>query len=121
MTTNPRQRAERSGRNAELIASIFLMIKGYRLLERRYKAKSGEIDLITKQKHTIVIIEVKSRANLNDALEAVTPRNRRRIENAGRSYLARHPDFAVFGLRYDIIAIAGLRLQHIRDAWRDGE
>lgn len=116
-----RARAERAGRVAEAIAALFLGAKGYRILTRRFEAPGGELDLVAWKKGVLVFVEVKARADLDDAVFAVTGRNRRRIEAAARAYGSRYPRRADDGVRFDIIALSGWRLRHLRDAWREGE
>ncbi|MCH7772468.1 MAG: YraN family protein [Bacteroidetes bacterium] len=54
----------RLGLRAESVAAWFLRLKGYRVLERRYRTSVGEIDIIVRRKNTIVFVEVKaSRTN----------------------------------------------------------
>lgn len=113
-----RAAAERQGRRVEWLASLFLQIKGYRVLARRFKAAGGEIDIAARQRDLLVFAEVKTRATLDDAIFAVTPQARKRIEAAGRSFIASRPHLASLGVRYDIIAVSGARLRHVEDAWR---
>jgi len=54
-----RQRAEQQGRMAENVAALFLQLKGYQILARRWKSPLGEIDLIARQGRTLVCIESK--------------------------------------------------------------
>lgn len=125
MTARParaaRLRAEREGRRAEWLAGLFLRLKGFRILARRFKSPAGEIDLVARRGGLVALIEVKTRPGLDEAVFAVTPKTRRRVEAAGRLFVARHPHLAALALRYDIIAVAGWRLRHIADAWREGE
>ncbi|MFQ5563120.1 MAG: YraN family protein [Parvularculaceae bacterium] len=116
-----RRRAERAGRLAEILAALYLSLKGFAILERRFRAGGGETDLIARRGRLLVFVEVKRRASLDDAVFAVTPRGRRRIEAAARAYLSRRPVLADADIRYDIMAVAGLRLRHLPGAWRDGE
>jgi Holliday junction resolvase-like predicted endonuclease len=58
------------------------------------------------------------RPELDAAILAVNPRGRVRIETAGRSFIASRPHYAHFGVRYDILAIRGASVSHLRDAWR---
>lgn len=116
-----RQAAERLGRRAEWLAGLWLAAKGFHILERRFRAAGGEIDLAAKRGRLLVFAEVKARSSLDGALFAVTGRSRRRIEAAGRAFIARRPHLADHALRYDIIAVAGWRVRHFADAWRDGE
>lgn len=114
-----RRRAEQAGRRAELAAAIYLRCLGFSILATRARTPSGEIDLVARRGRLLVFAEVKQRRRLDDAVFAVTPAARRRIENAAKSWLSLHPRLAGGMIRYDIIAIAGWRLRHVRDAWRD--
>ena len=116
-----RRRAENSGRRGEQLAALFLSLKGYSVLHRRYRTPRGEIDLVARKGHLIVFVEVKSRKDEDAALFAVTPSARRRISGAAALYLSRFSALAAKDVRYDIITIAGWRIRHIRNAWRDGE
>jgi putative endonuclease len=68
-----RRRAWRRGFRAETIALVFLTLKGYRLLARRYGGKGGEIDLIMRRRRAIVFVEVKARDDFESAAEAIGP------------------------------------------------
>lgn len=114
-----RQHAEKVGRRAEWLAALLLMLKGFAIVERRLKNPAGEIDLIAKRGKLVIFVEVKARARTDDAIEAVTPRNRARVGAAAEMYLSRRQVLAECMRRYDIIAVAGWRMRHIPDAWRD--
>jgi putative endonuclease len=111
--------AERRGRRSEWLASIYLLCRGFRIVARRFKAGGGEIDLVARRGDLLAFVEVKARAGLDEAVLAVTQRSRRRLQAAGRQFIARHPRLATLAIRYDIIAIAGLKVRHIPDAWRE--
>lgn len=114
-----RRAAERAGRRAEWLAALAYALRGYAIVARRFKATGGEIDLIARRGATLVFVEVKKRANADDAIFAVGTRNRRRLEDAGRVFLARRPALATCAVRYDIAAVAGLSVRIVKDAWRD--
>lgn len=120
-STSARRRSERSGRRSEWIAALALQLKGYRILERRFRAHGGEIDLIAQRGQILAFIEVKRRKAVDDAVGAVTTRARRRIERAAEMFVARRAHLAECEWRYDIVAIAPWRLKHLRGAWRFGE
>jgi putative endonuclease len=82
-----------------------LMLKGFRIVERRYRTKLGEIDLIARRGDLVLIVEVKARATLEQAMEAVTVTTMKRIESAADLWLARQPDYANLSLRFDMVAI----------------
>lgn len=110
--------AERDGRRAEFLAALFLQLKGFRILDRRFKAAGGEIDIAARRGGLLVLAEVKAREDLDAALLAVTERSRRRIEAAGRAFMARRPHLQNLDLRYDILAVTGFKVRHLPDAWR---
>jgi len=122
-TTPPdkRQRAEARGRSAERLASLLLMVKGYRILAHRARTPVGEIDLIARRGKTLAFIEVKARHDRTSALESLTPRQRQRIARAAGAFVRSRPDLADLNWRFDLIAAAGSwRLHHMKDAWRPG-
>jgi putative endonuclease len=102
-----RQAAERRGRRAETLALLYLRMKGYRLLARRYRTPVGEIDLIVRRGRTIAFVEVKRRGSGDEAAEAITASGQRRIARAASAWLARHPEAAAQTLRFDAVLIAG--------------
>ncbi|MDR3493082.1 MAG: YraN family protein [Ancalomicrobiaceae bacterium] len=117
-----RRRAERWGLSAETRAVWSLRLKGYAIVARRFKCPRGEIDVIARRGRTLAFVEVKARSSFEAALEAVTPRGRRRIEAAASAWGARNPAFADFFWRYDIIAVVPRRWpKHVVDAFRAGE
>jgi putative endonuclease len=114
-----RRADERAGRTAETIAALLLRLKGYRILERRFRGARGEIDLIARRGALIAFIEVKRRPTADAAALSVTDRQRARIAAAAEEYLARHPRLAPSAIRFDAVLIAAGRLPcHLRDAWR---
>ncbi|MCF8496711.1 MAG: YraN family protein [Alphaproteobacteria bacterium] len=118
-----RSRSYRRGLHAERWAGIYLRLRGYRILERRCKTPLGEIDLIVRKGRVLAMVEVKSRLTHAEAIESVRPAARRRIENAARWYLSRHPEFADFDVRFDLMVFSGGRFGipralHLDNAWR---
>jgi putative endonuclease len=104
------RRSGLSGRRGEWLAVVFLSAKGYRLLQRRFGGKGGEIDLIMVRGRSIVFVEVKARAALDDAASAITPEKRRLIELRIRQWLARNPWAMQHHLRADAVFLAPWRL-----------
>ena len=102
--------AFRTGLSAESRAAALLMAKGYRILAKRFRTPYGEIDLVARKRNLVAFIEVKARANLDDAAYAVTPRQQQRIIEAAQAWLMAHPEHASFELRFDAMLIAPRRL-----------
>lgn len=106
------RRARRSGltgRRAEWLAILWLMAKGYRLLERRFGGKGGEIDLVMKRGRTVAFVEVKARGRLEDALHALTAEKQRLVERRIRQWLTRNPWAEGHDLRADAVFMAPWR------------
>ncbi len=98
-----------SGRRAEWLAILWLSAKGYRLLERRFGGKGGEIDIVMKRGRTVAFVEVKARGRLEDALTAVTIEKQRLVERRVRQWLARNPWAMGCDLRADAVFLAPWR------------
>ena len=116
--TEKRNAAFRLGVSAERRAALFMAAKGYRTLAKRWKTPVGEIDLVVKRGALIVFVEVKARAGLDAAAEAVLPRQKRRIIAAAEAWLAAHPEHAGYDMRFDAILVAPGKLpRHIEAAF----
>ncbi|MGA0603594.1 YraN family protein [Caulobacter sp. KR2-114] len=111
--------ARLSGRRGEWLAAVWLMAKGYRILGFRLKTPMGEIDLLAQKGEVLAVVEVKLRASLEAALDAVTVRQRERLRRAAQAIARRRPALAHATIRLDLLALApGRRPRHIADAWR---
>ena len=111
--------ARRSGRRGEVLAALWLMAKGYRILGFRLRTPQAEIDLLALRGRTLAVVEVKRRADLLAALEAVSFDQRDRLRRAGAHLAARRPSLAGASGRLDLLARAPGRLpMHIPDAWK---
>lgn len=112
-----RRAAERRGRTAELIAALWLIGKGYRILGRRVRTHFGEVDLAALKRGVLVIVEVKARASLGAGLEAVTPFQQQRLARAAEA-LAGRWRMMKLPIRFDVVVVgAGILPRHIPGAW----
>ena len=106
------------GLSAESRAALLLIATAYRILERRWKTPSGEIDIVARRRSVVVFIEVKARGSIDEAVEAVTDRTKRRVTGAAELWLARHPQYANGGIRFDVIVVTpGKMPRHIVNAF----
>ncbi|AGF74798.1 putative endonuclease [Bartonella australis AUST/NH1] len=105
-----KQKSFYKGIRAERWAAWWLRLKGFHIAETRFKTKCGEIDLIARRGNLVLIIEVKARPTLAEAMAAVCPLNERRIEAAADIWLGRQKDYALLCVRFDLIAILPWRL-----------
>ena len=108
-----------AGRRGEVWAALILLAKGYRILGFRLKTPQAEIDLLAQRGRVLAVVEVKRRADIVAALEAVGADQRDRLRRAGLMLAQRRPGLAGAAIRLDLIALAPGRLpRHIPDAWR---
>ncbi len=113
-----RRRANRHGSRAEWLAAASLVLRGYRILARRYVVVGGEIDIVARRGATVAFIEVKARASRDAALAAVTSGKRRRVERAAAVWLARNPWAMRCVLRGDALLVVPWRWpRHMADAF----
>lgn len=114
-----RQKAYKLGHKGEGLASLYLRLKGYRILVRRYKTHVGEADLIARKGNALVFVEVKARKTLEEGLESITSKQKKRVIRAAHYYLAENPKSADLDIRFDVIIVMpGLKLKHLVDAWQ---
>lgn len=111
--------ARKLGRRAEVLAALWLMLKGYRILGFRLATPLGEIDLLAQRGKVLAVVEVKQRTTIEDALDAVTPTQRDRLRRAAAHVSAHRMALRDLFVRLDLIALApGRTPRHLPDAWQ---
>jgi len=100
------------GKTGEHIASDFLQKQGYRILERNYKTRIGEIDIIARDRKTLCFVEVKARRSLifGDPAEAVTKEKQIKLSHMAQVYL-KHKQIPHPLARFDVVSIVMGRQQ----------
>ena len=113
------------GSLGEEIACNFLTSRGYRILERNFRCKGGEVDIIARDSidKSLVFIEVKARRGLTYGVPqlAVTPFKQRQISKAALTWLSKN-HLHDTNARFDVIAIllhtdAAHNIEHIKNAF----
>ena len=123
-TAGRRQRAEKLGHQAERLAIWLLRLKGYHILEKRFRCSAGEIDLIVRRGKLLAFVEVKAREDAANASAAITPKQQKRIARAAESWLAAKPNLQNLNVRFDAVLVTPGTFplwrwpHHIADAWR---
>lgn len=94
------------GQAGETCAANFLQTKGHVLLERNWRGRYGELDIVSLDNGTLVFSEVKTRANAKFGMpqQAVTPAKQKRLCKAALEYLCVH-DYAAYNMRFDVLAL----------------
>lgn len=111
-----------TGARNEEVAASYLAARGYRIVERNFRTKLGELDIIARDGSVLVFVEVRSRATdlFGSALDAVNAAKRQKVSRLAEQYLTwRRPRFE--SARFDVVAITGDEVVLIRDAWRLGD
>ena len=107
------------GSRYEQKAAQYLEEQGYRILERNYRCKLGEIDLIARDGAYLAFVEVKYRmdARAGYGLEAVDVRKQRRIIRAASWYLYEKHAGEEQPCRFDVVSFLGEEITLVRDAF----
>ena len=120
--THARQRLGSAG---EALASAELERLGYAVIERNYRSRFGEIDIVAWDGDTVVFVEVKTKTSgdFGDPVEEVTPQKQRQILSMGEEYHSYccQPDTAC---RFDVVAVdvsvMPPKITIYKDAFRPG-
>ena len=109
----------RRGADAEALAAAFLEGRGLTIVERNYRCRLGEIDLVAREGSTTVFVEVRRRASASfgGAAASITSAKRRKLLKAARHYIARLR--ATPRCRFDALLIDGEppRIEWVRNAF----
>jgi putative endonuclease len=111
-----------TGRRGEAIAAAFVQDLGWRVVDRNFRCRAGEIDLVVLDGETVVFLEVRSRTGRGRGtpLESVDHRKQAQVGRVARHYLtlrgwhARAARFDVIGIRFDAEPPA---VEHVRSAF----
>jgi putative endonuclease len=98
--------AHKHGHRAEIMAIIYLWLKGYHIAAFRYRTPMAEIDIVAVKKRTLHIIEVKQRRSLDEAASALGFDQARRLKQAGLWLKQKKSRFGSFDMQIDMILLA---------------
>ena len=116
-TPNPKKDSRKAtGRSGEDLAALYLEQQGYTILERNYRLRIGEVDIIARDGEYLVFIEVKTRRSnrFGSPFEAVDVRKQKKIFQLAAAYLQGKE----LPVRFDVVAVhlneQGVRKQGVR-------
>lgn len=98
-----------AGRAAEQAAAAHLEHAGFRILQRNFRARGGELDLVATEDRVLAIVEVRYRASdrFGGAAASITPGKQQRIIRAARALLVARPELARLPARFDVVEVSG--------------
>ncbi len=107
------------GREYETRACAYLENNGFTIIERNFRSRTGEIDIVCREGTYLVFTEVKYRksASSGTPAEAVGFMKQKKIFDTARFYLARHGISPDTDIRFDVVAILGENITLIRNAF----
>ncbi len=115
---NKRKRAYRWGQVAEYLATLPLLLTGYRIVARRFKTPVGEVDLVARRGDLVLFVEVKARVSHQLALDSITFTAQQRIEAAAHWWLNQQGDCGRLNWRFDVITVVPWRWpRHFKNVW----
>lgn len=121
-STNQTDKRKELGKNGERIAQEYLKKRGYKILERNYRTKYGEIDIIAQQDSSIVFVEVRTKQspNFGPPQLSITKSKRNQIMRTALAYI-NESMISDQPCRFDVIAItldsSGTKIEHIENAF----
>lgn len=106
------------GARHERMAEVFLRSRGLRLVARNHRCRLGELDLVMRDRDTLVFVEVRYRSStrFGTPAETVSYHKQRRLTAAAGHFLQGHP--SMLPCRFDVVAIGNNdRIQWIKNAF----
>ena len=97
------------GEATESLACEYLENKGFKLLERNFNCRFGEIDLIMQNSDSLVFVEVRYRRsnNFGSGAESITVNKQSKLIKTASAYLQQHAKLNKYPARFDVVSITG--------------
>ena len=111
------------GKQAEDIALNHLQQKSFRLLQRNFNCKGGELDLVMMDRDELVFVEVRFRQNdhYGDGIESINSQKQRKLRVAAETWLQRNHHVVFRACRFDVVSVKGnppdFQIEWIDDAF----
>jgi putative endonuclease len=108
------------GRSGEDAAASYLEEKGIKILEKNFRGRKGEIDIVALDGDTLIFVEVKAWASYGiDALEyAIDAKKRHKIIETSKYFLSLHREYRYMAIRFDVIFVSS-EITHLASAFTE--
>ena len=109
------------GRAGEDAAASYLEEKGMKILEKNFRARAGEVDIIALDGETLIFVEVKAWSSYGiDALEhAIDAKKRHKIIETSKYFLSLHREYRYMAVRFDVIFVSSVGITHLASAFME--
>ena len=97
------------GEDVEAAALEFLLLRNFRLIEKNYRSRYGEIDLVMMDRQNLVFIEVRYRRNdsFGGAAQSIDQRKQQKLRRTAEKFLQQNHSMTFDGCRFDVVAVSG--------------
>lgn len=108
-----------TGKNREKQAALFLEKQGFQVLQRNFRCRQGEVDIIGIHENCLVFVEVKYRSSSKAGMpeEAVGVQKQRKICQASDYFRLKHREYQTLQIRYDVVAMLSDRIRWYKNAF----
>jgi len=112
----------KKGLAGEAAAALYLEKKGMRILERNFRSRTGEVDIIALDGEVLVFVEVKTWSVYGiDSLEqALNTKKQHKIIETSKYFLSLHRKYRYMAVRFDVILVAPEGISHLASAFMEG-
>jgi putative endonuclease len=109
------------GREGEDRAAAALEAQGMEIITRNFRSRSGEIDIIAREKDTLVFVEVKTwdQYGFEDLRLGINEKKQRRIIETAKYFLLEHRKYNEMGIRFDVVFISPRDIVHLASAFME--
>lgn len=110
---------QQTGRAAEDAAAAFLTSHGVEIVDRNFRRRLGEIDIVGRERDTLIIVEVRMRASneFGGAAASVDYRKQSKLLRAAACLLQQRPDLRGLRVRFDVVAVSPAGIDWIKHAF----
>jgi putative endonuclease len=120
---NKKVERKKKGHFAEERAVEYLKKKGYRILDRNFYVRGGEIDIVAEKENVLISVEVRSLSNRNglNPVETISEFKLRHLKRAMETYMVKKGIYGKVDCRFDVVGVIGQEkpeIIHIEDAYR---
>ena len=111
----------KKGQSGEEAAALLLEEKGMKIIEKNFRSRTGEVDIIALDGETLVFAEVKawSAYGIDSLEQAINTKKRHKIIETSKYFLSLHREYKYMAIRFDVIFISPGGITHLASAFTE--